>query len=62
MRCKKCDTEMVDGVAMAPTWVPGIPDFPGQTDLRGQTMHMGGSGRLANVQKCPECGYSVEMK
>ena len=61
MKCRKCKIEMVDGVAIAQTWKPGLPDFPGQTDLRGRTMTPGGPGRIANVQKCPQCGYSVEI-
>ena len=60
MKCRKCKTEMAEGIAMAPTFIRGLPDYPGQTDFRGQTVHMGGSGRIADVHKCPECGHSVE--
>jgi len=60
LKCKKCDVEMVDGVAMKEGWTAGIPDFPGQTDTRGQTFSPSGQSQMVNVQKCPQCGYSVQ--
>ena len=45
---------------MYQTWVAGIPDFIGdRTDTRCQTLHTGGSGKIGQCLKCPECGYSV---
>ena len=64
MDCKHCHHErgiwvqMKPGKAIEQTWVCGIPDFPGQTV--GVTMSPGGPGKLIDVMKCPECGYSVK--
>lgn len=58
MKCRHCNQEMVPGKAFAPTVVVGLPDFPGQGDLRGQTMS-DGPGKLVAVNKCPACGHSV---
>ena len=61
-RCRKCGGEMRPGKATGQTWKPGIPDFPGQTDLRGQTMHVGGPGKLIDAMKCVDCGWSVSVE
>jgi len=57
--CKKCGTPLQPGQAIAQTWTTGVPDFPGQTDLNGQTMSPGGPGQLVGCLKCPQCGWSV---
>lgn len=57
MKCRHCSSEMTEGKAFAPTLVAGAPDFPGQTDLRGQTLSEG-HGKLVIVNKCPSCGHS----
>lgn len=47
------------GTALVSGMVAGLPDFPGQIDLRGQTLSPGGPGHLVDVLKCPDCGHSV---
>ena len=59
MRCPRCDVDLVPGQALQNTLVAGLPDFPGQTDIEGQTLSPGGPGRLVDVRTCPDCGYSV---
>lgn len=50
---------MTDGTALKNTVSAGLPDFPGQTDLRGQTFTENGPAQLVGVLKCESCGYSV---
>jgi len=57
--CRRCGTVMQPGKAIEQTYRPGFEDFPGATDLRGITMSPGGSGRLVNAMKCPNCGHTV---
>jgi len=57
IKCRRCGTAMVDGEALAPTFINRLPDFPGQTDLRGQTLNPG-PGEVVAVKKCPSCGHS----
>jgi hypothetical protein len=60
MNCKRCAGEMREGVAIAPTWVLGLPDFPGDPPFSpGQTVTFGGPGKLIACLKCKECGYST---
>ena len=54
--CKRCDTAMAEGIAMAPTYVGGAPDFP--NDRYASTFTEGGTGRVVAVWKCPDCGHS----
>jgi hypothetical protein len=58
--CKKCKGKMKKGIAMLQTWTYGMPDFIGQdpNDHRGQTMSAGGPGKVVEVMKCEECGWS----
>lgn len=56
-RCRKCGGEMQLGKALQPTARAGIPDFPGQVDMRGQTVCMG-PGVLVDAWKCKSCGHS----
>lgn len=69
MICKKCNAEMKRSIALASTFVTGVPDFGGtprgtpveqvpEEELRGQTVHAGGQGTMIVCMKCPECGYS----
>lgn len=55
--CRKCGGEMKSGKAIANTFRPSFPDFPGQTI--GVTMSPGGPGKIADCLKCEKCGYSV---
>ena len=55
MRCRRCKGVMRYGIAIQSTFC-GIPDFPGG---RVVTLSHGGPGRLINVLKCHECGWSV---
>lgn len=55
--CRHCFAKLYPGVAIGQTYKQGLPDFPG--DSRGQTLHTGGPGKLIDVLKCPQCGYSV---
>lgn len=58
--CRRCDVAMIPGIAILPTYVAGLPDFPGDTDPgRVQTINPGGPGEVVRVMKCPQCGYSV---
>ena len=54
MICRKCETEMVLGIATAQTYVGGTPDFPG--DTHASTFSAGGpSGfyyRLTGLDYC----------
>ena len=58
-KCKRCQGSMRVGIALANTLTAGMPDFLGQTDMRGQTMSYGGPGKLIPVSKCSACGWSV---
>ncbi len=55
--CRKCGTLMIHGQAVAQTFVPGSPDFPG--DTHAATFSAGGPGRMIDCWKCPECGRSI---
>lgn len=56
--CRHCNTPLVAGKALQNTLV-GFPDFPGDTGREvGCTLSYSGEARMANVMKCPECGYS----
>lgn len=66
--CRKCGGAMIRSTAIKSTFVPGIPDFVGRgpqyadrtsEEMRGQTMHYGGSGRQVDCYKCSACGWSV---
>jgi len=59
MKCKNCDVEMVEGVGLRERYTSGVPDFPDQTDERGQTFYPSGHSNMVNVLKCPDCGHSV---
>jgi hypothetical protein len=50
---------MKQGIATGQTWTSGVPDFPGQTDTRGQTMIPSGPGKVIQCLKCEKCGYSI---
>lgn len=47
------------GVATGQTYTTGVPDFPGQEDLEGQTISPGGPGKLVPCLKCDSCGHSI---
>ena len=57
--CRECGCRMKSGEALQNTPCVGISDFPGQTDLRGQTMTMTGPPKMVNVWKCEYCGHSI---
>jgi len=57
MNCKKCDAPMGPGLALEQTISRGVPDFPGSDTV--VTMSAGGSGKIVECRKCPECGWSV---
>ncbi len=59
-RCKRCNTPMQPGIAMAQTY-RGKPDFPSDADDPNAivTRSPGGLGKLINCLKCPQCGWSV---
>lgn len=54
--CRRCHVAMKPGIALIPTLVAGVPDFPG--DACGVTLSESGEGEVLKVMKCPECGYS----
>jgi len=56
--CPKCGGKMAPGVALLQTWVRGMDDFPGSDNAIGQTMVVGGPGKLVDVIKCEACGHS----
>lgn len=57
--CEKCQGGTLQiGLAIEQTYVAGIPDFPGQSDMDGQTISPGGPGKLIHVIKCKSCGAS----
>jgi len=59
MKCKKCGaTIFKKSKALLNTIESGVPDFPGQTDLTGQTMSMTGPPILIDCWKCAGCGHS----
>ena len=55
--CKKCGAKLAPGVAMEQTYVAGEPDFP--SDKHATTFSAGGPGAIIDVDKCPECGWSM---
>lgn len=59
--CKHCHTPMQPGIAIQQTYTAGEPDFPsGQGDPNAiVTLSPGGSGKLIECLKCPQCGWSV---
>lgn len=54
--CRKCGGEMKPRKDIENTYT-GIPDFPG--DSEPVTVSPGGPGKLVDVNKCVECGWSV---
>lgn len=54
-QCKKCGADMQNGVAIGQTFT-GLPDF---FDGVVCTISPGGSGKIIECKKCPECGWSV---
>ena len=58
MICRKCENEIILGIATAQTYVGGMPDFPG--DTHASTFSAGGPGKVIDCWKCPDCGRSVE--
>lgn len=56
--CPRRNVQLQPGIAIQQGYVTGLPDFPGQTDLQGQTMSPGGPGAVVPVDKCPACGFS----
>lgn len=56
-RCQKCGGQMRPGVAMAQTFVGGVPDFAGDDHV--STFSAGGPGALTDCMKCEACGWSV---
>ena len=61
MNCKHCEIVMAEGVAIKNDTADfGIPDFGEVAGGDGQTFTMQSSGKIYNVLKCPDCGYSVE--
>lgn len=61
-RCQRCNGEMREGQALQNTISTGIPDFPGATDLAGQTFSFTGPAKMVRVLKCVDCGYSRSLK
>lgn len=59
-KCRRCDVQMVDGLALAQTLVPGAPDFIGDTEA--STYSVGGPGELIDCWKCPSCGHSIALQ
>jgi hypothetical protein len=57
--CRKCGGEMKPSKAYRETYLMGLPDFPGDTYGRGQTISGGGPGVLVDCLKCSACGWSV---
>lgn len=61
--CPRCrQAALVQGVALKQTWVPGLPDFLGAFpvyNMDGQTLVVGGPGKLVTCLKCPSCGHSI---
>lgn len=55
--CNKCGTYMKRGIATLQTYVGGMPDFAG--DDYSSTFSAGGTGRVINCWKCPDCGHSI---
>jgi hypothetical protein len=53
---------MREGQALQNTISTGIPDFPGATDLAGQTFSFTGPAKMVRVLKCVDCGYSRSLK
>ena len=55
--CRRCEVPMGHGIATGQTYVGGLPDFEG--DKHSSTFSVGGSGKVINVWKCPDCGSSI---
>jgi hypothetical protein len=53
MKCRRCDTEMVNGIALQ----SALGNYRGNLS-RGATIYPFGSV-LVDCVKCPECGHSV---
>lgn len=64
LKCPRpsCPGVMRKGKALLNTPEYGTPDFPGQTDLRGQTFTMTGPAGVVAVLKCSVCGHSVQSE
>lgn len=60
VRCFKCGGDVKTGIALQNTPTFGVPDFPNQTDLRGQTFTMDGPPKLIECLKCCHCGHSFK--
>lgn len=58
MKCRRCNVEMGEGIAMQPVYSAGISDF-GDGDPRVQTLSPAPGGQVIGVAKCPACGHSV---
>lgn len=58
MKCRKCGGKTKLGKALQNTPSLGLPDFPGQKDLKGQTVSMTGPPKMYRVHKCQDCGHS----
>ena len=58
--CPKCKTGVMgSGFALTDDIIVyGTPDFPGQTDMNGQTVTLKSSGTRYPAEKCDACGYS----
>lgn len=56
-KCKKCRVKMKKGISIRNT-LSGVDDFVG---VEIMTIHYGGSGKLLNVWKCPQCGFSLSI-
>lgn len=59
--CKQCFTPLKRGLAIEQTLTSGMPDFPGDAakGIKGITLSPGGSGKLIDCMKCPDCGWSM---
>ncbi len=55
--CNKCETQMVEGIAIGQTYVGGMPDF--EDEGYSSTFYAGGTGKVIDCWKCPDCGRSI---
>lgn len=56
MNCRRCGSEMREGIAMGQTY-GGTPDFSGYN--RVVTLSPAGPGVVIDCLKCPSCGHSI---
>jgi len=66
MKCRKCNTEVENGVALFPSIVHS-DDFGGDAGEYGTTINEGpaNAGPIVNLKKClkcPKCGHSFTKK